>query len=98
MMLLGAHSKLLRKSRKILSSKLIFNSSRFFLVKKLILVYVFIFRAQNRQKIDMEKMKNERIRYMKNYKKNQEILLSKPEQITIMSEIIEMSKKVNYKL
>lgn len=46
----------------------------------------------------MEKMKNERIRYMKNYKKNQEILLSKPEQITIMSEIIEMSKKVNHKL
>jgi hypothetical protein len=33
---------------------------------------------------------------MKNFKKNQELLLSKPEQCTILSELIQMSKKVNY--
>lgn len=46
-----------------------------------------------RQEKGMIKMEADRIRFMQKYKKNQEALLAKPEQVSIMGELLVMSKK-----
>ena len=41
------------------------------------------------------RLEKDRIRYMRQYKKNQDLLLSKPKQCGIMGDLITMSKQVN---
>jgi len=51
--------------------------------------------VQNRQESQMLKMKASRIKSMKEYKRNQELMLAKHDQVKILSELIAMSKHVS---
>jgi len=54
--------------------------------------------VQKRQENNLLKMEATRIKFMKEYKRNQELLLSKPQQVGILSDLIAMSKKVSWKI
>lgn len=54
--------------------------------------------ASARHQKESLRLEKDRIRYMRQYKKNQDLLLSKPKQCGIMGELITMSKQVNESL
>lgn len=60
-----------------------------------LIFFIYPKSVQKKHDRGMIKMESDRIKYLQNYKRNQELLLSKPSQVEILGELLAMSKHVN---